>query len=373
MKIKKAVAMSAAIGVALAGLAIGGAAHADPVSNGYVAVGSDTLQDSMNALTNGTRITGPFVRISSNNIAIGNFYAFPVGSAIQTKPGGPYFGRPSGSGAGVNALRTSAGATNTWTAASNSTPAVRIDNQIDIARTSAGPGTNANTSGLLSYIPYARDAVGYAYKGGNASWANLTQAELKAIYDGSTTTVGGLPITPRLPQAGSGTRNFFLSALGYSGTTAPAVNDTGNVRPENDANILADGEIIPFSAASWVAQANGAASNNTTGAAGVSFGSAISGQVAFTGTAPALVPNATYYANTTFGRDTYLVVEFARIDPTNTTKYDANLAALVNPSNTAGLTNFSTVLPTQPGSVKLKFGFLAPSTTVPQRAYTALL
>ncbi|CAN5353663.1 hypothetical protein BH09ACT5_BH09ACT5_18600 [soil metagenome] len=373
MKIKKAVALSTVIGVALAGLAMGGAANADPVSNGYVVVGSDTLQDSMNALTNGTRITGPTVRIVSNNVAVGNFDAFPVGSAIQTKPTGPYFGRPSGSGAGINALRTSAGATNTWTAASNSTPAVRIDNQIDIARSSSGPGSNANANGVLLYVPYARDAVGYAYKGGTAAWANLTAADLKGIYDGTTTVIDGVTVHPRLPQAGSGTRNFFLGAIGYgSATTAPAVSDVGNVTPENDANVLGAGEIIPFSAASWIAQANGASANNTTGAAGVSFGSAVSGQVAFTGTAPSLVPNATYYANTSFGRDTYLVVEFARVDPTNA-KYDAALAALVNPASTSSLTNFSTGLPSNPGSVKVKFGFLAPSTSTTQRAYSALL
>lgn len=373
MKIKKAVALSTVIGVALAGLAIGGTANADPVAGGYVAVGSDTLQDSMNALTNGTRITGPTVRIVANNIAIGNFDAFPVGSAIQTKPAGPYFGRPSGSGAGINALRTSAGATSNWSAASNNTPAVRIDGQIDIARSSSGPGTNANTNGVLLYVPYARDAVGYAYKGGTAAWANLTAADLKGIYDGTTTVIDGVTVKPRLPQAGSGTRNFFLGAIGYgSVTTAPAVNDSGNVTAENDASVLAAGEIIPFSVASWIAQANGASAINTTTAAGVSFGSAIAGQVAFTGTAPNLAANATYYANTSFGRDTYLVVEYARVDPANA-KYDSALAALVNPALTTSLTNFSTAFPSNPGSVKLKFGFLAPSTTNTQRAYAALL
>ena len=374
MKIKKAVALSTVIGVALAGLAIGAPASADPVSNGYVAVGSDTLQDSMNALTNGTRITGSFVRIVSNNIAIGNFDAFPA-NAIQTKPGGPYFARPSGSGSGINALRTSINASATWSVSGNATPAVRIDNQVDIARSSSGPGTNvALTTGKLVYIPYARDAVAYAYKGGTAAWANLTAADLKGIYDGTTTSIDGVAVKPRLPQSTSGTRNFFLNALGYTGSspaTPAGVTTVETSTPENDASVLGAGEIIPFSVASWVAQANGATAINTTGAAGVNLGSAVSGQVPFTGTAPALVPSSAYYSNTTFGRDTYLIVEYARIDSTDA-KYDANLANLVDSSKTTSLTNFSTALAGQPGSVKLKFGFLAPSTTTTQRAYATL-
>jgi ABC-type phosphate transport system substrate-binding protein len=375
VKIKKAVALSTVIGVALAGLAFGGTASADPASNGYVAVGSDTLQDSMNALTNGTTVTGPSVRIVSNNVAIGNFDAFPVGSAIQTKPYGPYFGRPSGSSAGVNALRASAVGTRDWSASSNNTPAVKIGGQIDIARSSSGPGTNElPTTGVLYYAPYARDAVGYVYKGGSAAWANLDVDTLKGIFSGTVTSVGGITIKPRLPQTGSGTRNFFLGALYGDGvTTAAGVSDTSNTTAENDARVLGDGEIIPFSVASWVAQANGVAPINTTTTSGVSFGSAVVGQVAFTGTGSSLVPNPDYYSNTTFGRDTYLVVEWARIDPAaGNTRFDAGLAALVDPTNTAGLTNFSTTFNTQPGSVKKKFGFLAPSTTLGKRAYLAL-
>ena len=43
MKTRKLVAVAAALGVALAGIAIATPATADPVSNGYVLVGSDTL------------------------------------------------------------------------------------------------------------------------------------------------------------------------------------------------------------------------------------------------------------------------------------------------------------------------------------------
>ena len=368
MKIKKIVALSTVAGIALAGLGIT-SANADPVSNSYVLVGSDTLQDSTNALTNGTNASGSFVRILSNGSSLGNFDAFGS-AAIQTKSNGPFFGRPSGSGAGVNALRASITGNAYSAGGTNTTPAKVITGQVDIARSSSGPGSNANAAGQLLYVPYARDAVAYAYKGGTAAWATLTSAQLKQIFDGTLTTVDGVAIKPRLPQTGSGTRNFFLPAIGYaSGTTvAPGVSDVNNATAENDATVLAEGEIIPFSVASWVAQANGVTGTNSTTATGVQLGSPIAGTAPFTGTAPALVPNATYYANTSFGRDTYLVVEYARV--VAGAKFDAGLAKPIDGS-TASLNNFGT-LPNTPGAVKKKFGFLAPSTATPQRAYLAL-
>jgi ABC-type phosphate transport system substrate-binding protein len=368
VKIKKIVALSTVAGLALAGLAFT-SASAEPVANSYVLVGSDTLQDSTNALTNGSNASGSFVRILANGSSLGNFDAFG-GAAIQTKPNGPFFGRPAGSGAGVTALRASITGNPYSAGGTNTTPAKVITGQVDIARSSSGPGSNANAAGQLLYVPYARDAVAYAYKGGTAAWANLTAAQLKQIYDGTLTSVDGVAIKPRLPQAGSGTRNFFLPAIGYaSGTTvAPGVSDVGNATAENDASVLGAGEIIPFSVASWVAQANGVTGTNSTTTAGVQIGSPIAGTVPFTGTAPALVPNATYYANAAFGRDTYLVVEYARV--VAGAKFDAGLAKLVDGS-TASLNNFGGLANT-PGAVKKKFGFLAPSTTTAQRAFVTL-
>ena len=368
MKIKKIIAMSTVAGIALAGLAFS-SASAEPVANSYVLVGSDTLQDSTNALTNGTGASGSFVRVLSNGASLGNFDAFG-GAAIQTKPNGPFFGRPAGSGAGVTALRASITGNPYTAGGTNTTPAKVITGQVDIARSSSGPGSNANAAGQLLYVPYARDAVAYAYKGGTAAWANLTPAQLKQIFDGTLTTIDGVAIKPRLPQTGSGTRNFFLPAIGYaSGTTvAPGVSDVGNATPENDASVLAGGDIIPFSVASWVAQANGVTGVNSTTTTGVHLGSPIAGNAPYTGTAPSLVPNATYYASTSFGRDTYLVVENARV--VAGAKFDAGLAKLVDGS-TASLNNFGALANT-PGAVKKKFGFLAPSTATAQRAFLTL-
>ncbi|WP_438353960.1 hypothetical protein [Microbacterium sp. CJ88] len=367
MKLKKLVALGAACGIAIAGIGVATSASAEPVSNSYALVGSDTLQDSLNAITNGTTVSGPQVKVlTANNATLGNFDAFGS-AAIQTKTAGVFFGRPSGSGAGVNALRASiTGANYTGNPA---VPARAITGSVDIARSSSGPGANANANGLLAYVPYARDAVGFAYKGGAAAWANLTAAQLKGIYECTLTSVGGVTVKPRIPQSGSGTRSFFLSAIGVSSLGA-CVTDANGTTPENDGSVLGADEIIPFSAASWVAQANGATGVNTTTGAGLAFGSAVAGQAAFTGTAPNLVPNQAYYSDGAFGRDTFLVVEYARITPGDA-KYDAALATLVNPTVTNSLTSFGS-LSSSVGAVKRKFGFLAPSATTIQRAFATL-
>jgi ABC-type phosphate transport system substrate-binding protein len=358
--IKKPVVLGVVASLALGIFAAVPAAHADPVSGSYVAVGSDTLDASMNGLTNGTKATGSSVRILAGGASVGSFDAF--GSAnVQTKPGGPYYTRPSGSGAGVNALIASV------QGVTYGSPAVNIAGQVDIARSSSGPGTNASATGKLIYVPYARDAVAYAYYGSSTDLGALTTAQLKDLYTNGPTTIGTTLVTPLIPQASSGTRKFFLSAIGVS-TDATCTMSTcaTSTLPENDASVLTPGTIIPFSAANWVAQANLVAQNTIPASGNVVLG-APNGVAAFTGTAPALVPSATFYNAAPYGRDTYLVVEYARIDNTSA-KYDATLAGLVDSTVATSLTNFGTA-PSQPGAVKKKYGFLAPSTTTPQRAY----
>ncbi|MCS5723525.1 hypothetical protein N1028_11125 [Herbiconiux sp. CPCC 203407] len=360
MKMKKMVALGAAVGVALAGLGLAMPANAEPVSNGYVLVGSDTLQDSTNALINGTRISGSPVRVTSGGTNLGSYDAFGSG-LIQTKSGGPYFVRPAGSGAGVTALRASI--------SGNVYNGKVITGQVDIARSSSSPGSNASSEGKLAYVPYARDAVSYAYNGTNNDLANLTSAQLKQIYESNTPVViGTTTVKPRLPQNGSGTRSFFLGAINVT-AVGSTVGDTNNTRPENDASILQADEIIPFSVASWTAQANGATPSNTIAGTNVKLG-------APTGVAPVSVsgtvttPNAAFYADAKFGRNTFLVVEYARIDA-NSANFDANLTRLLDPATTTGLTNMGTFGSTS-GAVKRKFGFLEPSSTDIIRAYATL-
>jgi len=356
VKRNKAVATCAALSVVIAGLALATPSFADPVSSSYVLVGSDTLQDSGNALANGTSITGSAVRATAGGSYIGSFDAFGS-AAIQAKPSGVYFARPAGSGDGVKALsRSIDGAP--FSVSGNATPAISITGQVDIARTSSSAGTTANANGVLAYVPYGRDALSYAYVG--TGLGDITTAQLKSVYECSLTSIGGVAVTPVLPQSASGTRKFFLSAIGNPTLGSCVVQSSF---AENDGSVITNGQIIPFSVASWIAQKNGAGQNRTGSAV---LGSPLNGIEPFTGTGTSLVPNSAYYSNATFGRETYLVVEYARINPTDA-KYDANLAELVDPTKAKSLTNFGATAATS-GAVKKKFGFLAPSSTTVVRA-----
>lgn len=367
MKVRKLASVGIATGL-LAGLvAVATPASADPVTGGYAIVGSDTLQDSMNALVNGTSVTGANVRVAANGVNLGSFDAFG-GAKIRTKVTGGYFTRPGGSGAGVNALLASI----------NGTPlnGESLTGQVDIARSSSGPAA-VNVNGAIVYVPFARDAVAYAYQVPATDTAcatalsSLTAAQLTAIYNAATpnTTLCSTAITPRLPQSNSGTRKFFLKALGVTtvGAAVPATDNQPTGQQENTGGQISDYQIIPFSAASWIAQSNGAAPN-TIGAFPTLKLGAVNGQLAYSGTGSNLSPVAAAYSDTTFGRDTYLVVEYARVNSADP-KYDPALATLVDPSKGANsLVSFVTALAGQPGAVKAKFGFMAPSTTTPTRA-----
>jgi hypothetical protein len=375
---KKLIAAGAAMGIVIAGVAASAPAMAEPVSNSYAAVGSDTLQDVMNALANGSSLSGSPVRVRAGSSPIGSFDAF--GSAtIQTKEAGPYFTRPGGSGAGINALIASINNT----AYLGSAP---IGGMVDIARSSSSAGTNANAAGDLLYVPFGRDALGYIYKV-DPTWSQATKdafgtlsnAQLSDIYQGNLTTIGGETVRPRLPQTASGTRQTFLTKIGLASNatpgSVPSADNTTAGPAENDATVLGlAGEIIPFSAANWIAQVNGAASVNTTTAANVAYGRA-DNTAAFTVSGTKLVPSQAYY-NSVWGRDTFLVVEYARTvanlpgTSTPNPRYDARLAALVNPAG-AGQTTLVTTgaAPNSPGGLKRQFGFLAPSSTTPVRSH----
>lgn len=366
MKKKKLIAGAAALGVVASLAAAAPAAYAEPVSNSYAIVGSDTLQDVVNALTNGTNISGAVVRSTAGDQFVGAFDATGTPS-IQTKSGGQRFGRPNGSGDGVKALSRSIDG-QPYTSGTAGGPAnVLISNQVDIARSSSGPGSSANPTGPLVYLPFGRDALTYAHSGTAAAFDSLDQATLKGIFECTVRTVGGVTVTPVIPQAGSGTRSDWMSKIGVTDATLGSCVVVGQ---EHDTSRLSDGSafpanaITPMSAAQWVAQNTGAGIDRR--GTNVKLGSPVAGTPAVTGTGTSMVPNAAFYANTTWGRDVFLVVENARIT-VGDAKYDAKLADLVS---TAGskLNNAQSALPSQAGTVKRKFGFLAPSSTTPQRS-----
>ncbi|MFE4836041.1 hypothetical protein ACFRAU_15350 [Arthrobacter sp. NPDC056691] len=309
--LKKAGVISASVLVlGLTGVTL---ASADPVSAGrpYAAVGSDTTQDVWNGLTN----AGPLKTVAS-------YDAF--GTPTVTLETGKQLSRPAGSGAGVKALSAAHNPLNHVYKDTAGNAFTLAPEDISIARSSSSPSVAGND---LTFLPFARDAVTVAYKDSAGTAAlDLTAEQIRNIFTctagagvtidaGGKPVVNGITLTPKLPQASSGTRSFFLKAAGVSVSTTcvPAGNQTS---AENSGAALAnEGDIIPFSAAQWIAQKNGATADTT--AAGQMIADidglkavdpASSGSSLRPGTLfgnPSLVPDG---AVGTFARDTYNVL-----------------------------------------------------------------
>ena len=408
MKVKKLIAAVAVVGTGFAVFTTGATVQAEPVSNSYVVVGSDTIEDVLNALANGTAITGSTVRVTQNGATLGSFDA-TGGPSVITKPGGVRFSRPNGSSEGFRALSASiyegATADNNLFTSGTFQPAlnaastggasmplglrnINIFGQVDIARSSSGTPATAvlnNATGTIARIPFARDAFGLAFtpalatavcNAGQDSDAGagcvpfLTNAQLKSIFESTTSgggsvTIGSTAVTIKgvMPQKGSGTRSDFISKIGTDDTKSDASVTAGASRleQEHDASTLTGVEVAPMSASRWIAMKNGASFDR--GGTAVLGGISTDGSVPASpvlGTAPSLTPNSTYYANSTWGRDCFLFVERARVTVGNA-KYDANLAALVDPTLNK-LANIETNGASKAGKVKELFGLLAPTT-----------
>ncbi len=357
---KKAIALCATVGVAISGIALATPANAEPVSNSYSIVGSDTLEDVVNALANGTLITGSNVRTTVNLSTIGSFDA--TGSPyITTKSAGIRFGRPNGSGDGVKALSRSIDGGQYTSGTAGSPTNVTLTGQVDIARSSSAGALNA--AGELMYVPFGRDAIAYAYKGVATGIDAISKSQMKSLYECSAGfQIGGVTVTPIIPQAGSGTRKDFLSKIGSDETLMKTVAEGGCVveGQEHDATTLTAESVMPMAVSRWIAMNTGASYDKRgTG----TLGSLVAGQSPVIGTGTTMAPNPAYYSDATWGRDTYLVVEYARVNSQDA-KYDANLAKLLDPTLATALTNSQTTTPAKAGSVKKKFGFLAPTAGV---------
>ncbi|MFD0281756.1 Ig-like domain repeat protein [Streptomyces lutosisoli] len=304
-------------------LVLASPASADPTPAGtfrqLVGVGSDTTQDVLNALAgdevNGKSYATTAVKAGDAGLASYDAIEPVTGSTtsnIQTRTGGPSFLRPNGSGKGRLALSMSL----TGDKFPDSS-GVSIKGQVDFARSSSGPSTSGTA---FTYIPFARDAVGVAVRG--SALNTLTVDQLHDIYSGSLTEVNGQTVHPQIPQSGSGTRKFFLAAIGLTDATlspnVPAVQ-------ENQANdaLTQDGALVPFSVGSWIAQINDVAPDHSTTAAAAGAHLASVQLPGDTGaTSPVttvngkLTPVGGYYENATFGRNVYNVVPSRAIDPT---------------------------------------------------------
>ncbi|GAA3869685.1 Ig-like domain repeat protein [Streptomyces lannensis] len=341
MRRTRSTAALVAAAVVAGGLALAAPASADPAPAGtfrkLVGVGSDTTQDVLNALAGDASGYAPVKAPSGAGIA--SYDAVEPGtgsttSSIRTRSGGPSFLRPNGSGNGRIAL-TMALTGDKWPNSTGTT----IKGQVDFARSSGGPSTSGTA---LTYIPFARDAVGVAVKG--SALHKLSVDQLHDIYAGTLTVVEGQTVHPKIPQSGSGTRKFFLSAIGLSDSTIAPTIPTVQENQADDA-VTEDGALVPFSVGSWIAQNNGVAPDHSKAAAAAGAYLAAVRLPGDTGeTEPVstsnghLVPLNSYYENATFGRDVYNVVPSRAIDPTSIF-FDKDLydVFVTNGSHTAAL------------------------------------
>jgi ABC-type phosphate transport system substrate-binding protein len=234
-----------------------------PKPRDVVGVGSDTIQnvfDQFSVDYNATHTSGKLYSFDATNPktgAMGDTITLKSGSANCKIP------RPDGSSAGISALE------NTQTT-TGGLPC------INFARSSRARATTDPNS--ITFINLAGDAVTVATQPGSNAPANLlTTAALTGIYNcsirhwnqipgnsgGSTATIAAM-----LPQNGSGTRSFFLGALGLTtpgscvstsatvqgaaGNTADTLQENEGVAPslnKNKANV-----IFPFSVGKWIAE-----------------------------------------------------------------------------------------------------------------------
>ncbi|MFJ4830400.1 substrate-binding domain-containing protein [Streptomyces sp. NPDC088747] len=303
MNVKSYAKVGAAFGAAALGLGILAApASADPATaTDYrilSAIGSDTTQYVMNGLANGTGVvnSGGAKIISSWDAVQPATGADP----FVTKPGCSYTrAEANGSTNGINRLSddiSNGGST-----------------CVDIARSSRGPKTTVPGTDL-TFVPYARDAVTYATDLGSTVPTNLTIAQLASIYKTCAyTDAGGVSRTvqPLLPQAGSGTRTYFLTSIGVTEaqiTTAKATCGLQDNVQEHDGTAIANAnQLVPYSVAQWIAQGKGLA--DVPNRKGESRLRSIAGSVPTTGSGTSLALNPGFI----FSRDVYNVVQTTRL------------------------------------------------------------
>jgi hypothetical protein len=332
-------------------------ATADPAVDTYgilVGAGSDTTQDVMNGISASIGGSSDTLRIASYD-AIGS-------EKITVRDGGNELFRANGSSNGRDLVRVAIGQITNTALTVNGTPytwtAADVTGNIDFARSSSGAGSAAIAGGVLTYIPFALDAVTYAVapdsvlptltKGSaaDATVAGVGQPTLYSIYKGLVTKVVTATdtgayvklvddtyvadvnetltkINAYIPQAGSGTRSFWISQFGITeaNITAATVPVTDKYSVDNLSVQEHDGSavendpfgITPYSIGQWVSQANGVV-GVTDRRNGAVLG-ALSGIDATTGSGVAYALNPAFAAaSTSITRKVYNIVPSALAD-----------------------------------------------------------
>jgi ABC-type phosphate transport system substrate-binding protein len=292
---KALIAAAAGAGALSLMLAVIPTASADPDGppqyRDLAGVGSDTTMDLVQALSQ-------VVTINSVKV-IGSYNASPsTTESFQTKADAKCtFTRAAANGSsnGVKVLDTSTKAG---------------DGCIQFARSSSSRSSSAPAG--YTWIPFAKDAVTFAVRSDGSVAKSLSVAELTAIYKCENTA-----IVPVLPQAGSGTRSFWLGKIGvtedqitagtYPCLKPKSAGGTGaEYEQEHDGRTLKANEIQPYSIAVWQAQASGAAPDRR----GMTVLGVLGGQ------APTLLNTSS-----SFNRDVFNVIPTTKVTDTASKEY----------------------------------------------------
>jgi ABC-type phosphate transport system substrate-binding protein len=285
MRVVSKITVVAAAAATVLGVGLGPALadpNFTPAATDVVGVGSDTTQLVMDQIAKDYDATHTPKLASWDAV---NPSTGGTGDPIATKAGCATIPRPNGSSAGIAAVDPAKEV--------NPTGSTGDRYCIDYARSSRGKATVAPFDpNWLLWVGYGKDAVSWTTpNSGTGKPATLTIAQLKSIYSANTgacltwNQVGGTStaaILPVLPQTSSGTRKFFLTAIGVTTVGTCTVNgsinipgDTHNPVPieentgvsqsdsggfltgnqyefntaTNHANVL-----FPYSVADWIAQ-----------------------------------------------------------------------------------------------------------------------
>jgi hypothetical protein len=257
--------------VAFGGLAASTGAHADPAwgptAKPLVAVGSNTIEDVMNAgsglapsagqagvtFHNYTPLHDPssFEQVYSWD-AVSPYGVAAANDCISAKPGAAPIARPNGSTDGYVAI-SAAIANQAWSkTVATGCAAQSPTGSIDMGRSSGGPPSSLGACSFgsalcLAWVDFARDGVAYAYfinpnppagvtMPTPAQVDHLSLTTLKAIWGNANTLgtftspagaadgSGGVTFASCFPQTGSGTAGYWaFNVLALAATQSAAV------------------------------------------------------------------------------------------------------------------------------------------------------
>ena len=239
-------ATAMAVGPALADPINGSGKPVTPKETDIVGVGSDTIQfllDQFSFDYNKSHKSGPrLYSWDALNPKTG------LTDNIKLKSGCTAIPRPNGSSAGIATLimNTKTGDKKHFCA--------------DFARSSRPRASTdpAKGPGGIVFVAIGKDAVTYATNATTNAPSNLTTAQLAKIYTCTVTNwnqVGGknAPINAQLPQTSSGTRAFFLKAIGVA-TPGSCVNSTAEENEGVNPVLKGPNVIFPYSIGKYIAE-----------------------------------------------------------------------------------------------------------------------